>query len=327
MKRKLMFLAFAAIGLASCNGGFKKGDGGLLYDIIVDKPGPSIKPGDFISINFIIKNDADSVLASSYDMGHQAPQLIPKSQKKGDIFSGLAMLSEGDSAVLKVNIDSVSKGMPRQKNMKGKYVVYVIKVEKVIAKGNLSDQVFAGRYQAFLKSMADEAKKEEPIKIKKYIADNNLKVTTTPTGLNYVITTPGSGPKPMPGDTVVVNYTGKFLNGKIFDTSIKSEAQKGKLAINPMNPYKPIRFPLGVQGMIPGWNEGLLLFNKGTKATMILPSNDAYGEQGYQQIQPFTSLVFEIELVDIIHPNPNAPKPVAPVMPGQPQAQPQPVTK
>ena len=320
-----MFLALAAIGLASCNGGFKKGPGGLLYNVIVDKPGPSIKPGDFISINFIIKNDADSVLASSYEMGRPAPQLIPKPQKAGDIFTGLSYLSEGDSAVLKVNIDSVSKGVPRQKNIKGKYVVYVIKVEKVISKGNLSDQVFSERYQAYLKTMSDVAKKDEPIKIKKYIADNNLKVTTTATGLNYVITTPGTGAKPTPGDTVVVNYTGKFLNGKVFDSSVKEEAIKGKLQINPMNPYKPLRFPVGAQGMIPGWNEGFLLFNKGTKATMILPSNDAYGEQGYQQIQPFTPLVFDVELVDIIHPNPNAPKPVVPPMPMQ--AQPQPVKK
>src|ERR1700709_232276 len=99
MKRKLMFLALAAIGLASCNGGFKKGPGGLLYNIITDKAGPNIKPGDFISINFVIKNDADSVLASSYEMGHQAPQLIPKPQKAGDIFTGLSYLSEGDSAI------------------------------------------------------------------------------------------------------------------------------------------------------------------------------------------------------------------------------------
>src|ERR1700761_282321 len=270
MKRKLMFLAVAAVALASCNGGFKKADGGLLYNIISDKSGPSIQPGDFVSINFIIKNDADSVLASSYDMGHQAPQIMPKSTRKGDIISGLSLLSEGDSAIIKVNIDSVGKGMPRDKNMKGKYVVYVIKVEKVIAKGNLSEQVFSERYTAFMKSQADAMRKAEPAKVKKYIADNNLKVTTTASGLNYVINTPGSGPVPAPGDTVVVNYTGKFISGKVFDTSIKGEAQKAKLPINPMNPYKPIRFALGVQGMIPGWNEALLLFNKGTKATIVL---------------------------------------------------------
>jgi len=319
MKKKLMFMALAALGLASCNGGFKKGEGGLLYNIITDKSGPSIMPGDFVSINFIIKNDADSVLVSSYEMGHQVPQIIQKPQFKGDIYAGIAMLSEGDSAIIKLNIDSISKGHPKPPGFKGKYVVYTIKVEKVIAKGNLSDQVFAGRYQAYLKSLADEARKEEPVRIKKYIADNNLKATQTASGLDYVITKEGSGAKPVPGDTVVVNYIGKYLNGKVFETSVKAEAQKAKLPINPMNPYKPIRFPIGVKGMIQGWDEGLQLLNKGSKATLILPSSLAYGEQGNGQIQPFTPLIFDVELVDIIRPDPNAPKPPAPGLPVQAQ--------
>lgn len=319
-----MFFALAALGLASCNGGFKKGDGGLLYNIITDKPGPSIKPGDFVALNFVIKNDADSVLQSSYDAGHPVPAMVQKPAFKGDVFAGLSLLSEGDSAILKLNIDSISKGHPKDKNFKGKYVIYVLKVVKVISKGNLSDQVFAGRYQDYLKTIADAARKAEPTNIKKYIADNKLNVTKTDSGLYYVVTKQGEGAKPAPGDTVVVNYTGLFLNGKAFESSVKSDAIKYKLPINPMNPYKPIRFPIGVRGMIKGWDEGLQLLNKGSKATLILPSSLAYGEQGSGPIQPFTPLIFNVELVDIVHPNPNAPKPVAPMPPVQAQ---QPVTK
>jgi FKBP-type peptidyl-prolyl cis-trans isomerase FkpA len=324
MKRKLMFLALAAVGLASCNGGFKKGDAGLLYNIVEDKAGPSIQPGDFIAVNFIIKNDADSVLASSYETGNVAPQIIQKSPNKGDVISGLFMLSEGDSAIFKTNIDSLTKGAPRQAGLKGKYMVYVIKVEKVIAKGNLSEDVFKGRYMAYLKTLADAAKKQEPVKIKKYIADNNLKVTQTASGLNYQITKESTGPKPVIGDTVVVYYVGKFLNGKIFDTNIKAEAVKGKVPFNPMDPgkFKPAHMAVGTQTLISGWNEALQLMNKGSKATLVLPSSLAYGEQGYQSIQPFTPLEFEIELLDIIKPNPNAPKPVTTVPPAQ-----QPITR
>ncbi len=309
MKKKLIFLALAALGLASCNGGFNKGDGGMLYKIVTDKSGPSIKPGDFISLNFTIKNDADSVLSSSYDIGHAIPQLMPKPGFKGDVYSGMEMLSEGDSAVIKVNIDSISKGHPKDKNFKGKYVIYVLKVEKVIAKGNLSDQVFAGRWQAYMKTLTEQMKKDEPAKIQKYIADNKLNVTKTDSGLYYQVTQQGTGEKPKLGDTVVVSYTGLFLNGKAFDSNIKSDAIKYKLPINPMNPYKPIRFPIGVKGMIKGWDQGMQLINKGTKAVFILPSSLAYGEQGMGPIQPFTPLLFNVELVDIVHPNPNAPKP------------------
>jgi FKBP-type peptidyl-prolyl cis-trans isomerase FkpA len=313
MKKGLMFFALAAMGLASCNQ-FKKAPGGLLYDIVVDKPGPSIQVGDFVSLNFIIKNDADSVVGSSYDQGQPSSQLIPKSQGKGDVIDGLLFLSEGDSAVLKINIDSLTHGTPRAKGLKGKYMIYDIKIVKVIQKGNLSQQVFMGRCQAYISSLADAAKKKEPGMIKNYIATNNLKVTTTASGLNYVITKQGAGDKPAPGDTVSVYYVGKFMNGKAFDTNIKSEAEKAKLQINPMNPYKPIKFVLGVQGMIPGWNEGLALLNKGSKATFVLPSSLGYGERGYNIIGPYTPLAFDVELVDITHPDPNAPKP-KPAMP------------
>ena len=321
-----MFFALAAIGLASCNGGFKKGEGGLLYNIHVDKGGPSIKEGDFISVNLIAKTDGDSVLFSTYETGHPSLTLLPKPQFKGDIYAALKFLAEGDSATIKTSIDStMKKGVPRPP-FKGKYIIYEVKVEKVIAKGNLSDQVFAGRYGDYIKTLSEAAKKAEPVKIKKYIADNNLKVTQTASGLNYIITKQGSGIKPVPGDTVVVNYTVKLTSGKVLETSVRAEAQKAKIPANPMSPYKPVRFAIGVKGMIKGWDEGMQLLNKGATATLILPSDLAYGGQGYQQIQPFTPLVFDVELVDVVPPNPNAPKPAAPVMMPA-QAQPQPVKK
>jgi FKBP-type peptidyl-prolyl cis-trans isomerase FkpA len=321
MKRKLMFLALAAIGLAGCNGGFKKGAGGLLYEIIKSNSGQAIKEGDFIAINLIQKTDADSVLGSTYENGHAVPLIMLKPRNKGDIYAGLLLLREGDSAVIKTNIDStMTKGQARPPGMKGKYMVFVIKVEKVIPKGNLSQEVFQGRCNAYVQSLTDAAKKQEPVKIQKYITDNKLKVMQTPSGLYYTITTQGSGAKPVPGDTAVVNYAVKSLAGKVFDTNIKAEAVKAKLPANPMNnAYKPIRFPIGAQGMIKGMDEGVQLLNKGAKATLILPSSLAYGEQGNGQVQPFTSLVFDVELVDIVHPDPNAPKPKPVIPPVQQQ--------
>ena len=68
------------------------------------------------------------------------------------------------------------------------------------------------------------------------------------------------------------------------------------------------------KAVIPGWDEGLQLLNKGEKVTFIIPSSLAYGEQGYGPIAPFSPLVFEVEVKNIIHPNPNAPKPPMPPM-------------
>ncbi len=314
-----MFLALAAIGLASCNGGFKKGNNGLLYNIHVDKSGPNIKPGDFISVSLIAKNDADSVLFSTYEAGHPVQTLVQPSPMKGDVTDGLQLLSEGDSATIKILVDSQRSRKPV--GFKGKYVVYDIKVEKVIAKGKLTDQVFQGNVTSYLKAQGDVYKAQEPAKIKKYIADNKLNVTQTSTGLSYVISKPGTGPLPVTGDTVAVNYVGKLLNGKVFDTNIKEEAVKAK-TYNSAIPYQPIRFPVGQSKVIPGWDQGLMLLSKGAKATFIIPSDLAYRDQGNGPIGPFTPLVFEVELVGITPVNPNAPKPAAPQL-----TLPQPPTK
>lgn len=313
MKKNLMFLAFAAIALASCSGGFKQGKGGMLYNIHEDKSGTNIKEGDFISVNLIAKTDGDSILFNSYTTGRPIPTVVPKSQFNGDVYSALTLLSEGDSATVKINADSMAKkGQPKPPGFKGKYIVYQIKVEKVIAKGKLNDAMFQNRVTEYFKQVTEKMKKEEPAKIAKYVADNKLNVSKTASGLNYVITKPGSGPTPVAGDTVEVNYTGKLLTGKVFDTSIKSIAEKDKSLFNPQNPYKPIKFPVGNKQVIAGWDEGLMLLNKGAKATFVIPSALGYGEQGMGPIPPFSTLVFDVELVNIIKADPNAPKPAAP---------------
>jgi len=322
MKKNLIFLALASLGLASCNGGFKQDEGGMLYNIVVDKGGPTIQAGDFVSADVVIKTDADSVLQSTYETGRRIETPIPKPQSKGDIITGLLKLHEGDSAIIKINIDSSFKKQAKPPGLKGKYIVYDIKIQKVIAKGTLSDQVFQGRVTDYLKSEADAVKKQEPGIIKKYIADHKLTVKTTADSLNYIITTPGTGPLPAIGDTVVVNYTGRFAaTGKVFDSSIKDTAYKYKLQGYNMRQYAPIHIPVGQQRVIKGWDEGLQLLNKGAKATLVIPSGLAYGERGMQIIGPYAPLAFELQIVDIIKPNPNAPKPALPgLMPVKPAA-------
>jgi len=322
MKKKLIILTVAAIGLAGCKGGFKQGDGGMLYNIVEHKGGALIKEGDFVSLNGVIKTEGDSVLSSTYESGHPAFLLVQKPQFKGDLISALQLLSEGDSVVVKINADTISKksAQPKPPGFKGKYFVYTLKIEKVIPKDKgVADSVFQKQVQAYVKSVGDAAKAAEPGKIKGYIATNKLATTATPSGLNYIITTPGDGTKPATGDTVIANYTGKFLNGKVFDTSLQDVATKNKMPAG--HAYIPMRVAVGMRAIIPGLDEGLLLLSKGAKATFIIPSSLAYGEQGGGPIPPSSPLVFEIEVVNIVHPNPNAPKPVVPMMPQQqPQA-------
>ncbi len=123
-------------------------------------------------------------------------------------------------------------------------------------------------------------------------------LTTTKSGLQYVIETEGPGATPEVGDVVQVHYEGKLADGTVFDSSY----DRGE----------PIAFPLGRGLVIPGWDEGVSLLSVGSKAKLIVPPELAYGEFGAGGvIPPNATLYFEVELVDILPGSPEAPVKVA----------------
>ena len=299
-----MFLALAAIGFAGCNGGFKQGEGGMLYNIHTEKSATKIKEGDFVAAYVVVKNDADSIIFNSYDGNQPQYLIVEKPQFKGDMMDAFKLIGEGDSVTVKTVADSAFKaGQPRPEKFKSsKYVVYDLKINKVIPKGTLTDEVFQRTISTYIRGQVENVKKLEPANIKKYLDANKLNLTKTDSGLYYVITKQGAGANIAAGDTAVVKYVGKLFNGKVFDTNIREEAVKGKLDHIAERPFQPIRFPVGQHQVISGWDQGLLLLNKGAKATFVIPSALGYGEQGNQVIPGNSPLVFDVELVDIVHP-------------------------
>ena len=317
MKKLVIVLGIAVTAFTGCNK-FEKGEGDMMYNIHTDKTGETIKEGDFVAFKAIEKTEGDSVLYSSYDYDRPSLLVKEKSVFKGDLFAALGLLSEGDSATFKINIDSMvmKMGRPQPADTTTKYLIYTIKIDKVIPKGKLTDSLFRGKIDAFLKTEMDLAKNGETAKIKGYVAAKSLKPTVSASGLNYVISKEGSGPKAKPGDTILVNYTGSFLSGKVFDSSLPDVA-KTSGTFNAGRKYEPLKMPVGMQGSIPGFEEALFLLPKGGKATVVLPSSLAYGEQGNQGIPPFTPLVFELEMINIIPAKPGSviappPPPMAP---------------
>ena len=108
----------------------------------------------------------------------------------------------------------------------------------------------------------------------------------TQSGLEYIEIEPGTGAQAENGKVVNVHYTGKFQDGKVFDSS----HSRGE----------PISFPLGKGNVIKGWDEGIALMKVGGKAQLIIPPNLAYGESGAAGvIPPNATLIFDVELVSI----------------------------
>ena len=143
--------------------------------------------------------------------------------------------------------------------------------------------------QEKMRSLLMEKMQEKTAKAKAeaeaFLAENGKKdgVMTLPSGLQYKVITEGDGPSPSANDKVTVNYRGTFLDGKEFDSSYK----RGE----------PATFP--VTGVIKGWTEALQLMKKGAKWQLWIPSDLAYGERGNKGIPGGSTLVFEVELLDI----------------------------
>lgn len=137
--------------------------------------------------------------------------------------------------------------------------------------------------------LQDLEKKAEALARKEgetFLAENGKKenVKTTASGLQYVVEKEGEGAQPGAEDEVTVHYTGKLLNGTVFDSSV--------------NRGEPATFPLN--RVIPGWTEGVQLMKEGAKYTFFIPSDLAYGPNGVPNvIPPHSTLIFEVELIKV----------------------------
>lgn len=120
----------------------------------------------------------------------------------------------------------------------------------------------------------------------KFLAENATKegIQITESGLQYEILKEGKGPKPTATDRVKVHYHGTLIDGTVFDSSV----QRGE----------PATF--GVQQVIPGWTEALQMMPVGSKWKLYIPQNLAYGDREAGSIPPFSTLIFEVELLEIV---------------------------
>jgi FKBP-type peptidyl-prolyl cis-trans isomerase len=119
-----------------------------------------------------------------------------------------------------------------------------------------------------------------------FLESNKLQegVQVTKSGLQYKVLKEGVGDRPLPSSNVKIHYTGKFIDGKVFDSSIGREP-----SVN------------SVGGFVPGFSEGLLLMSTGSKYELVIPYQIAYGPRGMKGAIPaYSNLIFEVELLEIV---------------------------
>lgn len=301
MKKHFMFMATVAMMsslMMACteqkpaHPGYEMTQDGLYYHFHTQNEGAVPQLYDVLETSITCVVNDTSVIIPAMD---NIFQLI-EPRYAGDIFSGMAMMHKGDSASFIVNIDSTFRTFFGQPTLPSQYLPTDVMRFEIKMKDFCSEKEFAQRQanevKAQMTERIEQMKANNPEETEKaaqtlaaFLKKNKIEVEPTESGLYYVMTEAGNGEKPEVGQLVTVHYTGKLLDGTVFDSSVERD--------------QPFQFPLGLGRVIAGWDEGIALMSKGEKGVLYIPYYLAYGDRGAGgDIKPFDNLMFEVELID-----------------------------
>lgn len=301
MKKQMIFMAMAAMmmaGLMACTeektpySGYEKTQDGLYYRFYTQNEGELPQLYDVLDTKVTCVVNDTNVLIPVMDNAFQCIKPL----FAGDVFSGMAMMHKGDSASFIVNVDSTFKYFFGQPTTPSQFLSTDVMRFEIKMKDFCSEKEYAKRQSAQIKEqMAERIEQMKANNVEDtekaaqtlaaFLKKSKIDVEPTESGLYYVMTQEGNGEKPEVGQLVKVHYTGKLLDGTVFDSSV----ERGE----------PFQFPLGMGRVIAGWDEGIALMSKGEKGVLYIPYYLAYGDRGAGgDIKPFDNLMFEVELID-----------------------------
>jgi len=282
----------------------------LKYVFIENKPtSPHPKEGDDVMLRMIaICNNRFMYNSAQVNKGKPGAFSISKPAFKGDIADVLMLMTPGDSVICLVDAQPMfeysKKKMPDyiKPGDKIQYNIRLVSIKSKEEKQKEQQAEIAKIMQEqTVKQKADESRQqlEDDVALKNYFNSKHIMPIKTASGMYYSIQQEGTGQQAMPGDTVIMNYRGTFLDGTIFDSNIDSAFMH----------VQPLNFVLGQGRVIKGWEEGITYLKPGSKAFFYIPSTLAYGTQSRpgspanpKGIPPNSILVFDVELVASKHP-------------------------
>ena len=282
-----MVVALSALFLNACQDqskfpGFDETETGLFYKFytnVDDTLYPQIN--DFMEVDMIYATE-DTVMFDSRDLPKPMQLPMVASVHTGDIYEGLAMMNIGDSATFICNADSVLTKLFRFRSIPPELDSVEVIYFHVKMKDIMSKEAMDAKREAEMKRLSEE---EAGLR-DAFLSQNYPDAQPTESGLYFISQKKGKGKKPEVGQKVKVHYTGTFLNGEKFDSSVDRD--------------QPFEFTLGQGQVIKGWDEGIALLRVGDKATLKIPSELGYGSRGAgDAIPPNSTLYFDVELMEV----------------------------
>lgn len=283
MKRFNLLLTAAALLFLtqSCQqNSFKKTETGLNYRIIDDQDGEKIRLGDIVQLHLAYYTDKDSLLYDSRAIGDSFILKIQTPTFVGGIEEGLQLLSKGDSAEFLLPGDSIFRKTFQQPMpaflAKGSLLKFRVRIKSI-----LSEQEFLEKQK---KDYAKQQREQLQI-IEKYLIENSIQAQPVSQGIYFILFKEGNGKVPVMGDSVQVQYTGKTLKGRVFDSSGKGG--------------KYLQYRIGNGNYLEAWERAITSMKEGSLARLVLTSDNAFGKSTSAPVPPDTPVVFDIELIKV----------------------------
>ncbi len=289
MKLKFWFFIGIIVAIAACNtDGYKTTKTGLKYKFeLQNKDAQKAVIGDILELKmrYTVK---DSVIFNSDDYAQSIPFKLVEPLYDGDVVEGIAMMGLGDSAIFIVSADSFflrNVGLPELPYFieKGSPLTFYISLLSIKSKEDYDKEQLELQKQKT--AMLEIQRNEELPAREEYLKKNKITAKPTSSGLFFIEISKGKGKPASVGTVVNVHYKGFLLNGTQFDSSYDRN--------------QPISFKMGGGQVIPGFEEGISMMKEGGKAQLIIPSEIGYADNELENIPPYSTLVYEVELVKV----------------------------